>query len=128
MTMFNKTKVICASKVPTLGVLREVYNQPTANIFKVAEVLVKCSVDTSFGTNKQQFPSVQLILENGTVITPIFVNENHVLFSMGIDVDTLKIDDEYSYLFYNKKGVNYIFSNDKEIIKTCLNFLKFNME
>ena len=90
MNMFNKTKVKCPSKVPTLEVLRGLYHQPTANIFKVAEILVKCSVDTSFGANKQQFPSVELILENGTVITPIFVNENHVFFSMVIDVDTLK--------------------------------------
>ena len=128
--MFNKVKVKvkCASTVPTLDLLRNFYRQPTGNIFKIAETLVKCYVDISFGTNKQQFPSVQLILDNGTVITPIFVNENHVFFSMVIDADTLKIDDEYSYTFYNKKGVNYIFSDDKEIIKTCLNFLKFNME
>ena len=122
MNMINKTKVICPSKVPTLELLRELYHQPTANIFKVAEVLVKCSVDTSFGDNKQQFPSVQLILDNGTVITPIFVNENHVFFSMFNDVDSLKTDDEYSYTFYNKKGVNYIFSDDEKIIRYCKMF------
>lgn len=124
--MFNKVKN--TNKVASLEFFREFYNQPTANIFKVAENLVKSSVDTAFGATKKELPSVELILDCGTVIKPLFVNEKHVFFSMVSDVDTLKIDDDCTYTTYNKKGVNYVFSNDENIIKICLTFFKFNME
>ena len=40
----------------------------------------------------------------------------------------MKIDDEceFTYTTFKKKGKSYVFSNDKTIIKTCLDFLKFN--
>lgn len=103
------------------------FNKPT-NIFKVKETLVKSSVDIAFGDDKQELQEVNIILEDdGTVITPIYINENHVFFSVVGDF-TMKIDDEceFTYTTFKKKGKSYVFSNDKTIIKTCLDFLKFN--
>ena len=111
----------------SLEFCRDLFNKPTANIFEVKETLVKSSVDIAFGDKKQELQEVNIILEDGTVITPIYINVNHVFFSVVGDF-TMKIDDEceFTYTTFKKKGKSYVFSNDKTIIKTCLDFLKFN--
>lgn len=114
----------------TLDFLRDLFIKPT-NIFEVKETLVKSSVDIAFGDDKQELQEVNIIHEDGTedgaVITPIYINENHVFFSVVGDF-TMKIDGEceFTYTTFKKKGKSYVFSNDKTIIKTCLDFLKFN--
>ena len=108
----------------SLEFFRGLFNKPTANIFEDKETLVKSSVDIAFGDNKQELQEVNIILEDGTVITPIYINVNHVFFSVVGDF-TMKIDDEceFTYTTFKKKGKSYVLSNDKTIIKTCLDFL-----
>ena len=114
----------------SLEFFRDLFIKPT-NIFEVKESLVKSSVDIAFGDDKQELQEVSIIhedgTEDGTVITPIYINENHVFFSVVGDF-TMKIDaeNEFTYTTFKKKGKSYVFSNDKTIIKTCLDFLKFN--
>lgn len=114
-----------------LAFLREVHNQPSANVFNIGEEKVKVSM--SFGENKLSFgdnDSFYLVLDesrNNLIINPIMVNDEGVFFSMCGDLTVSDEDNEFAYATYKKDGKTFVFTNDKQIISTCKNFHKFNL-
>ena len=117
-----------------LAFLRELHNQPSANVFNIGEDKVKVYVDImTFGENKLSFgdnDSFYLVLDesrNNLIINPIMVNDEGVFFSMFGDLTVSDEDNEFAYVTYKKDGKTFVFTNDKQIISTCKNFHKFNL-
>ena len=117
-----------------LAFLRELHNQPSANVFNIGEDKVKVYVDImTFGENKLSFgdnDSFYLVLDesrNNLIINPIMVNDEGVFFSMFGDLTVSDEDNVFAYVTYKKDGKTFVFTNDKQIIRTCKNFHKFNL-
>lgn len=137
MHIFNGSQQKSSTKgikiMLTLAVLREVHNQPSANVFNIGEDKVKVYVDMTFGENKLSFgdnDSFYLVLDesrNNLIINQIMVNDEGVFFSMCGDLTVSDEDNEFAYVTYKKDGKTFVFTNDKQIISTCKNFHKFNL-
>lgn len=117
-----------------LAFLREIHNQPSANVFNIGEDEVKVYVDImNFGEHKLSFgdnDSFYLVLDesrNSLIINPIMVNDEGVFFSMFGDLTVSVEDNEFAYVTYKKDGKTFVYTNDKQIIRTCKNFHKFNL-
>ena len=118
-----------------LAFLRELHNQPSTNVFNIGEDKVKVYVDINmnFGEYKLSFgdnDSFYLVLDesrNTLIINPIMVNDEGVFFSMFGDLPVSDEDNEFAYVTYKKDGKTFVYTNDKQIIRTCKNFHKFNL-
>ena len=113
--------------------------QPT-NILEVEEDVINRSIalkaiEIAFNEEYQDCSKVgMLILDSGLIFKPLKVNNDYVLFSKIGELKQSELptqSEEYVYMSFsdsiNKKDDEMIvLSNDKTIIKTCLDFLKFN--
>ena len=106
--------------------------QPT-NIFEVEEEIINYDIDIIFNEDYQYQDCSKvgmLILDSGLIFKPLKVNNDFVLFSKigELKQSELPQSEEYKYLYYTDKkdDETIVLSNDKTIIKTCLEFLKFN--
>lgn len=113
--------------------------QPT-NILEVEEDVINRSIaltaiEIAFNEEYKDCSKVgMLILDSGLIFKPFKVNNDYVLFSKIGELKQSELptqSEEYVYMCasvsINKKDDEMIvLSNDKTIIKTCLDFLKFN--